>query len=78
MSFFNIVCVFLQLIERTDNGHLKNNTSSPIVILTKHCTVRLDRIPKLDMLNNFGPICVDQMDTQHNNIDNNTVNNKQI
>lgn len=42
-----------------------------MIILTKHCTVRLDRIPKLDELNILGPIYINNI--KNDAIDNNTV-----
>lgn len=42
-----------------------------MVILTKHCTVRLDRIPKLDELETLGPIYLNN--THNDAIDNKTV-----
>lgn len=46
-----------------------------MIILTKHCTVRLDRVSSLDRMINVGTFYLDPIYAQNNHvIDNNTVN----
>lgn len=67
-SFF-----IFQFTEPPEKILVKTETTSPSVILTKHCTVRLDRIPTLDRMN-VGTIYLKPVNQQNNVIDNNTVN----
>lgn len=75
-NYFFRYFFFAQFNERCENGtkSIDTNITSPIVILTKHCTVRLDRVSSLDKMINVGTFYLDPIYAQNNHvIDNNTV-----